>query len=92
MCPFEIEMQWYGIDEMDEMDKMPDAECSRLEMPADGVDEIDKMRDPNEQMRWSPQVRLKYGVQDEVPKMERLCQPSSQVSLQLARKSHIQGW
>ena len=36
-CPFEIKMRW---DEADEMGKMADAECLRLEIPAGGVDEI----------------------------------------------------
>ena len=51
-CPFEIEMRPV---EVDEIDKMADAKCLRLEIPADGVDKIDKMQDGNEQMRW------KYG-------------------------------
>ena len=44
-----------------QVDKMADAKCSELEMPADEVSEIDKMRDRIKQMRWNPQIRRKYG-------------------------------
>ena len=60
-CPYEIELRPDEVDEMDWIDKKADAKCLQLEMPADGVDDIDKMRDGNEQMRWSPQMRWKYG-------------------------------
>ncbi len=33
-CPSKTEMRRDGVDEMDEMDKMADAKCTRLEMPA----------------------------------------------------------
>ena len=33
--PVQFEMRRDGVDEMDEMDKMADVKCSRLEMPAD---------------------------------------------------------
>ena len=40
---------------IDQMDEMAHAQCSKLEMPADGVNEIDKMQHGNQQMRWSLQ-------------------------------------
>ena len=61
------------------MDKMADANCSILKMSADGVDEIDKMRDA----RWKradeteSADEMGYGGSDGNSEMEKSCQPLS---------------